>query len=327
MDDLEKISVLVATYNPGKHALEMTLRSILAQRNCIYEIIITDDCSKEDYFEYIQQFFKECDFSDYKLVKNQINVGTVKNALNGLKHCNGMYVKPIGPGDCLYGENTLALWKRNMDYYGAVLSFSDTVAYKYREDDGIEIISVPAYPFDVSAYSDGGERLRESYLLRDNKCMGVSTLIKREVFERYLSMIENKVKYCEDFIYRLMIYNREPVSWFDNSSMLYEYGTGISTKGEGGWDRIIRRDWLEANKILKGWIDTNDPFDRKLLTLINAYNDEEVKLKNKVMFYSKNLSLVFERILIYLHIKKRRMSPIDKKVNFIAIIEGKQKLC
>lgn len=321
------VSVMVATYNPQESALAMTLRSILAQKNCKYEIVITDDGSVDNKFEFIRSFFANNRFHDYKFVANVENEGTVKNAINGVRHCDGLFIKPISPGDCLYGEYVLANWCKNIKMANAVLSFADTVDYIHGDGGSIEIKSFNAFPYDVNAYKIGGEKLRESYLLKDNKCIGASTLIKKNVFEYYLNIIDNKVIYCEDAVYRLMLYNREPTIWFNDTAVLYEYGNGVSTRGDDEWNRIIRRDWIETNKILESWLNRNEKFDKKLLALIKAYDDEVVNFGSKYRYYIRNIGFAYERILYKLKIKKIRMTPVDEKKEFIEIIKGKGELC
>ena len=59
------VSVLVVTYNPQYSKLINTVESILLQKNVRLEIIISDDGSQNNYFEQLEEFFKEHSFSEY----------------------------------------------------------------------------------------------------------------------------------------------------------------------------------------------------------------------------------------------------------------------
>ena len=53
------ISVLVLTYHPAKDALFSTLRSIVEQQDCEYELIVADDGSGNFFEAEIREFFEE----------------------------------------------------------------------------------------------------------------------------------------------------------------------------------------------------------------------------------------------------------------------------
>ena len=101
------ITVIVATYNPEWKKLRSTLLSIVTQKNIDFEIIITDDGSNDDYFDKAREFFIKNEISKYRFIKNQINIGTVKNFYNAIKCAGGEYVYGISPGDMFYEETTL----------------------------------------------------------------------------------------------------------------------------------------------------------------------------------------------------------------------------
>ena len=52
----EKVSVIVLTYNPLKQKLIATLKTKNSQKNVDIQVIISDDGSKENYFEEAKQF-------------------------------------------------------------------------------------------------------------------------------------------------------------------------------------------------------------------------------------------------------------------------------
>ena len=75
------ITVVVLTYNPVWEKLRATLKSIVEQQDVHLQVVITDDGSKNNYFDKVESYFKEIGFDDFKLISNKNNEGTVS-----LKH-------------------------------------------------------------------------------------------------------------------------------------------------------------------------------------------------------------------------------------------------
>ena len=107
-------TVVVLSYNNSKY-LEECLDSILMQSYPEIEIIIADDCSKEfdadKYKAYCEQNGRK-NIKKVNIIRNETNLGTVKNVNNALRQANGIYFKLIGADDELADENSLyeAVW-------------------------------------------------------------------------------------------------------------------------------------------------------------------------------------------------------------------------
>lgn len=83
------LSVLIPNYN-GKELLKKNIPSIqaaLEYAGVSNEIIIVDDCSKDDSIIFLQQ-----NYPDIKVVKNDVNLGFSKTCNNGISHCKGKYL-------------------------------------------------------------------------------------------------------------------------------------------------------------------------------------------------------------------------------------------
>lgn len=70
----EKISVVMTTYNGKKYLLEQ-LESLRNQTLKIDEVIIMDDCSKDETPELIRKYIIDNNLSGWKLIENQTNQG------------------------------------------------------------------------------------------------------------------------------------------------------------------------------------------------------------------------------------------------------------
>ena len=242
-----EITVKVVCYNPQWEKLRLTLRSILLQQNCKFKIVISDDGSTENYFDRIKAYFRRYAFEDYELIASEENLGTVRNALQGAGLCEGIYTKGISPGDMLHGFFALRKWIDFMhENPDAVMSFSDAIYYHW--EDG-RIVTESRYANPQQAFISGKDNVR-AYLIDNDVCLGAATLCKREKVAPYLERIRNKVIFAEDNVYRLMCYFGEHFAHFKESSVLYEYGSGISTNGSSVWAERLRKDWLVSNQIM-----------------------------------------------------------------------------
>jgi glycosyltransferase involved in cell wall biosynthesis len=83
------VSIAVCTYNGEKFLVEQ-LDSLVSQTYPNLEIIITDDCSKDETFSKLQDYANRFDF--IKIFKNEQNLGYVKNFEKAISLCNGDFI-------------------------------------------------------------------------------------------------------------------------------------------------------------------------------------------------------------------------------------------
>lgn len=229
-------SVVVCTYHPNWEKLWLTIKSILVQEDCDFEIIITDDGSSDNYFYKIQDCFSRWKFDNYELVASFENVGTVRNALRGIRASKGEFVKLISPGDYLYGKKTLRQWIDFMHKHkDCVMSYGDAVYYHWRNEELI--------PVRVRSNPQSIKQDVKSFLLYGDICLGAATLVRRKEWIKYLEIMSGRVIYAEDFSYKMMLYCGEKIIYFPQCCLLYEYGTGISTCNSQSWrNRLVADD-------------------------------------------------------------------------------------
>ena len=293
------VTILILSYNPIFARLLLTVNSALMQKGVSIEIIIADDGSKNNLFDELKQHFKEKNFSDYILVANEKNQGTVKNALSGAVKANGQYLKMIGVGDCLISETILRDWVDRIRSEKAVVSFGKHAAFRYDRFGKIEIFKRLLEPQNIVKFEKGGQYLREDYLLFNDLCCGAAVLGEAETLIRYLKIIEGKIIYGEDQIYRLMTYKNEKTDFYNKDVIFYECGDGVSTSSEK-WQVILRNEWSKTNDILLSWLDMENDFDRKLYILIKENKEQGIK---KLYYKAKRLLCI--RGMILRAIKKR----------------------
>lgn len=99
----EKISVIISTYNRRIY-LEEAINSVLKQTYKDYEIIVVDDCSSDDTYEYIKKKYKKN--KRIKVYKNEHNKGcgiTRREALE--KYATGEYIIFLDDDDKFIDKN------------------------------------------------------------------------------------------------------------------------------------------------------------------------------------------------------------------------------
>ena len=93
-----KISVVMTTFNGQKYLLEQ-LESLRNQTLKIDEVIIMDDCSKDETPELIRKYIIDNNLSGWKLIENQTNQGWKKNFKLGFDLATGDYIFPCDQDD------------------------------------------------------------------------------------------------------------------------------------------------------------------------------------------------------------------------------------
>lgn len=293
-EDYYDVSAIVVAYNSTWEAEAATLDSILMQRDVRFEIIVADDGSKNNNFDLVSDYFKKHNFTDFKLVDNKINRGTVYNVYSALSIAKGKYVKTISPGDMFYKNDTLKKWLAFMHTYDIEWSFSDVIPYK-NVDGAIVPIVTNISPNNISLYKKGSQKdVRWQYFVLSDWPVGASMMCLRTLQLKYIEEILNKVIYMEDNIWRLMMFDGIVGKYFSAYTVLYEYGSGISTSKNKNWEERLRNDWKNADKILTN----RKGLDNFQLEMLKAYYNTKGrfkkifvrgKLKNK-LFYSNRKS-------------------------------------
>lgn len=97
MNNQSLISICIPAYN-AESFIKETLESVLNQTYQNIEIIITDDCSKDQTVSIINSFSDK----RIKFYQNEKNLGVEGNWNKALKLANGKYCKMMGADDILY---------------------------------------------------------------------------------------------------------------------------------------------------------------------------------------------------------------------------------
>ena len=246
-----EVTVAVMTYHPNIEKLKKTIQSVLMQKNVKMEILVADDGSPENHFEEVEAFFKEENFTDYKMLPQPENTGTEKNLYKALNAASGKYFKFISPGDYLNGENCLHEWISFMEEKEALISFSDLIAYEEGEDGDKVTKSISAKPQIAEPYDTGDLKQQKEWILWMNDlCCGATVMGDTSTLKKYISLMIDRVVYSEDFAVRLAIADNVVVWHYKSNAIWYESDTGISSGVSDVWVKRIEKDFVAVNDIL-----------------------------------------------------------------------------
>lgn len=290
MESIIKISIVVLQYNPNLNKLYLTLDSILRQRKILYEIIVADDGSKNNYFVEIEQYLKNKNFFDFRLIHHDKNCGTVKNYYDGVIGSQYDIIKVISPGDMLYGDNVLYKWALYMIEHKCLWSICKVVYHKIENNHIVSFSSI-SHPKYLKCYlRKCTNKCIINYLIFNDNAVGASFLTNKYILIKYLLIIMNRVEYAEDNIYRLMILDNVPFVYFPFNAIFYEYGTGISTSNNVVFNAKIQSDWENTNAIIANASFTGT-FLRKIIIFI--YKNKNLKKIIEILFVNKYFMFLF----------------------------------
>jgi glycosyltransferase involved in cell wall biosynthesis len=100
------ISVCIITYNHEKYILE-ALKSVLAQKDVVMEVIIGDDSSTDNTFTIISEFIQTHKL-EWKILPRERNVGMSKNWQRCIEAATGDYIALLEADDYWNDEKKLA---------------------------------------------------------------------------------------------------------------------------------------------------------------------------------------------------------------------------
>ncbi len=248
-----RVTVCVLTYNPDWTKFRNTLKSIICQKGVDFDVVISDDGSKDNCFDKAEEYLQGNNFSAYCFIANKQNQGTVKNAISALQHTESKYVKLISPGDFLYDENVLAKFTDFAEKNPATAYFGNAVYYSVDNQNEITIYDDKRNPKDVRPWIKKSKReIKRNYLYRRDYILGASVFCNRTYLYNRLTCLKDIVTYTEDMFLKYGIVSGDKILYVNKTIIFYEYGLGISTNEKTlgvVWSDLLKfNEWLYNNK-------------------------------------------------------------------------------
>ncbi len=327
MSRLYDVSVVIAQYNPSYDLVIKTISSIINQKKVNIEIIIADDGSSKDFFIETEEYFKSHMFQSYKFTKCETNQGTCLNVKKAVEAANGEYVKLISPGDYLYDEDTLHEWYCYCKDNSILVSYG-TAVYHQLIDNEIKIIerktTRPALNYLYKLDNKNIDGMIIDNIVLCDCILGAAYLCKKDILEKYLNEICGKIRFCEDFSYRLMLLDGERITWFNKPVVYYSYGDGVSNKKDKNGKSLLYSDEIAFDKILSERSMALE-ISQKVQKFINKKNSNTTRnrILSFVIFPKALYYRVLRLIMMWLGLTKSECNISKKYVELIQSERGK----
>jgi glycosyltransferase involved in cell wall biosynthesis len=117
------VSIGLPVYNPNKKKLEKVIKSLVNQTHKNFELIISDNNSKESISDIINRYKKNDNRNKILYFKQNQNIGGWKNHHFVLKKSKGKYFVWCGDDDIIskdFVEKNLLFLENNLDYVGSI---------------------------------------------------------------------------------------------------------------------------------------------------------------------------------------------------------------
>ncbi len=185
------LSIAMTTYN-GANYISQQLESIARQTIHDYELVICDDCSKDNTVEIIKSF--QQNDSRIKLFCNEHNLGFKKNFEKVIQLCQNDYIALCDQDD-VWTENHLESLLSNIgDNY--VIAGNNELVDKSLQS--LNLTFFDSHLFSINKYPANKDVLRK-ILLSGNCFQGASMMLKKDIIEHYLPLPE-KINYHDSWL-------------------------------------------------------------------------------------------------------------------------------
>ena len=250
MSDIQ-VSIIIVLYNSNMIKAERTIKSAVSQKNIDFEIIVSDDGSKDDPTDNIISIFKKYNFTNYKININPQNLGTVKNILSALKLSRGKYVYCISPGDMIYDDNTINYFFQFAEENDACVCFGNYYDYKM-VDEKSQIIGRISSSARTPFYCEKKSFTMYKLLIMFGEgILGPAFFRERNYALKYIGQVSEVSKYVEDNTSVICsLVDKVPIYYYDKKICWYECDTGISRMENSEWSTRIFDDFRKTFELL-----------------------------------------------------------------------------
>ena len=220
------VSVVVVTYNSEDTVIE-TLDSIKEQSYQNIELIITDDCSKDNTISICERWLKENKnrFNNTLLIKSAKNTGVSANCNRGNLSAKGEWIKEIAGDDILLPNCIQDNIKFITKHENANIVFSNCVRFKIQNEQRILGKEILTEQYKNILNSDSKTQL--SLLYKHNFLPAASSFVRTTYFKE--SPYNERYKNLEDYPYWYKSVKKgEKLYYFDSVTVLYRESETLS---------------------------------------------------------------------------------------------------
>ena len=188
-----KVSLVMAVYNGEKYLIEQ-LDSIRKQTYPIAEVLLLDDVSTDNSYELIHQYIDGYKLINWKLIKNETNLGYRKNFKKGLEMVTGDIIFLCDQDDRWHLNKVETMVEYMKDE--AVLSLASSFNMMDEHSEIFKVENQKGKSNNNLLFKEVTEELTEidlKSLLEMNFSQGCCMAIKKEVKDEYLKVTQGKL--------------------------------------------------------------------------------------------------------------------------------------
>jgi glycosyltransferase involved in cell wall biosynthesis len=253
------ISIAMATYN-GVRFLAEQIDSIISQTYSDFELIVCDDCSKDNTFALLVEYQKK----DRRIhvFENEVNLGFKKNFEKAVGLCKGDFIAFCDQDD-IWTENHLEVLVKNIGNKDLICGKAELV-----DENGISLGVSTSECFIPHAPSDDKSEVFEQ-LLYSNFVQGTAAMISRNLVQ-YLFPIPDCVRFHDWWAASISCLHNG-LTYVDEVVLKYrQHGTNVTTtKKYSPLESIVtsvKRVFKKSDKLLNDYKD--------IVTYGNALRDK-----------------------------------------------------
>jgi alpha-1,3-rhamnosyltransferase len=241
------VSVYVITYNSADFVVE-TLESIKSQTYRNIELVISDDCSKDNTVELCKRWLEDYKsrFIDTRLISVTQNTGMAGNSNRAFMACKGEWVKGIAGDDRLL-PNCI---ESNVNYINAHpdadIVFSKVKAFGDKDSARNWLFGNSKPFFDILSSDEIFILLCQGY----NFFAAPSSFIHRQIYKE-VGGFEEGIPFLEDRPFWIKsIYHRAKIMFNNDFTVEYRFSpSSVSQSGRQSKTKLLFQDsFVKANR-------------------------------------------------------------------------------
>lgn len=211
-------SIILATYNGNKY-LQQQLDSIIEQNFSSWEIIIIDDCSKDDTLKIVMKFKNNNKNKKIQIFKNSKNLGPSSSFINNLKFANGKWIIFCDQDD-IWFENKLESLYYKIKADSKITAFLHNARYLIDKNQNIIYgISKKKISNNELVYKKPPNLNLLNLLLR-NRVVGCFSAFKKDILLERLILKPPKFVFYDHWISLIILFDKK-IFYIKEPLMLY----------------------------------------------------------------------------------------------------------
>ena len=237
-----KTSLVMAIYNGEKYIIEQ-LESIRNQTVEIDEAIFIDDCSTDNSYHMVHQFIDGYQLMNWKLIKNENNLGYRNNFKKGLELASGDIVFLSDQDDKWHSNKVETMLKYMSD---EVLTLASSFRFIDQKGKPFEVKKIKGRSNNNLLFQEVDQDLTEiklDSLLEMNFSQGCTMAIRQSIIQEFLNVTTGKLPH--DWELNIISSTHHGCYYLDIPLIDYRIHNNNTT----GLENVIDKDKMREKRI------------------------------------------------------------------------------